>query len=297
MATATTHDGISLDYTTMGNLDDPTILLISGLGAQWISWAEGFCSLLVDHGFFVVRFDNRDCGHSTQLHDVTVDLLPLLHAANDGDLARARELVPYTLEDLASDAIAVLNALAIDRAHIIGASMGGMIAQTVAIRYPRRCRSLTSIMSTTGEPEFGASTPEAQQVLMSPRPSTRAEFIESSLATKVWLSKRYADDEVIRADAAASFDRAFTPAGTARQFAAIVASGPRDVALRELSVPTLVIHGLDDTLIDPSGGRRTAEIVPNSRLLEVPDMGHDRPEALWPLLTSAIADHAGRNSL
>jgi len=281
----------------MGNLDDPTILLISGLGAQWISWAEGFCSLLVDHGFSVVRFDNRDCGHSTRFDDVTVDLLPLLHAANAGDLARARELVPYTLEDMASDAIAVLDALSIDRAHIVGASMGGMIAQTVAIRYPERCRSLTSIMSTTGEPEYGASTPEAQQVLMSPRPSTRAEFIESSLATKVWLSKRYADDAAIKADAAASFDRAFTPAGTARQFAAIVASGPRDAALRKLSVPTLVIHGLDDTLIDPSGGRRTAEILPHAVLLEVPDMGHDRPEPLWSLLTTAIADHAKEHSL
>jgi hypothetical protein len=297
MATATTHDGISLEYTSMGNSEHPAILLISGLGAQWISWAEGFCSLLVDHGYFVVRFDNRDCGHSTQLDGVTVDLLPLLHAANAGDLARARELVPYTLEDMASDAIAVLDALTIDRAHIVGASMGGMIAQTVAIRYPQRCRSLTSIMSTTGEAEYGSSSAEAQQVLMTARPTTRAEFIESSLDTKVWLSKRYADDEAIRADAAASFDRAFTPAGTARQFAAIVASGPRDGALRELSVPTLVIHGLDDTLIDPSGGRRTAEIVPNARLLEVADMGHDRPEPLWPLLTGAIAEHAQQHFL
>ena len=291
MPTATTGSGVSLTYETLGSPDDPALLLISGLGTQLISWDDELCALLAEAGRFVVRFDNRDAGLSTAFDDDPVDLAAVLGAVASGDMATARSLVPYTLSDMAKDAVELLDVLGIDRAHVVGASMGGMIAQTMAIEYPQRVRSLTSVMSTTGEPEFGRSTREARQVLLTPGPTEREVFIEDSVRALVWHSRRYADPDEVRALAARSFDRSFHPAGTVRQLAAVTASGSRADGLRRLDVPTLVIHGLDDTLIDPSGGRRTAELVPGAELFLVPDMGHDRPRPLWPVLVAAIVAH------
>jgi pimeloyl-ACP methyl ester carboxylesterase len=170
--------------------------------------------------------------------------------------------------------------------------MGGMIAQTIAIEHPARVRSLTSIMSMTGEPEHGSPLPEAAQVLLAPAPTDREAYIEASVRYAVWMSRRFFDADLVRANAAAAYDRSFYPEGITRQLAAIYASGSRADGLRQLAVPTLVVHGRDDTLISPDGGERTAELVPGATLLLVADMGHDLPEALFPLVTGAIAAHA-----
>jgi pimeloyl-ACP methyl ester carboxylesterase len=288
---ASTRSGLTLAYDTTGSPDDPPLLLVSGLGTQLLSWDEGLCALLADAGRYVVRFDNRDAGLSTSFDDRPVDVAAVFRAMADGDVATARSLVPYDLSDMALDAVELLDSLGIDRAHVVGASMGGMIAQTMAIEHPGRVRTLTSIMSTTGEPDYGRSTREARQVLLSPAPTDRAAYIEDSVRSLVWHSKRYADPDEVRALAARSYDRSFRPAGTARQLAAVTVSGSRADGLRTLDVPTLVIHGLDDTLIGPSGGERTAELVPGAVLLLVPDMGHDRPKPLWPELVEAIVAH------
>ena len=291
MPSVTLPDGLTIAYETTGSPADPVILLVAGLGSQLISWDDGFCSMLSDAGRYVVRFDNRDAGLSTSVGGDPVDLGAVMRAASSGDLAAARALVPYTLNDMAADAVGLLDALDIDRAHVVGASMGGMIAQAMAIEHPGRVRTLTSIMSTTGEPGYGRSSPEARQVLLSPAPTDRDAFIEDSVRALVWHSRRYRDVDAVRAYAARAYDRSFRPEGTARQLAGITASGSRAGGLAALTVPTLVIHGLDDTLIEPSGGERTAELVPGARLLLVPDMGHDRPEPLWPVLVEAIVSH------
>jgi len=196
--------------------------------------------------------------------------------------------VAYTLSDMAADGIGVLDHLGIDRAHIAGVSMGGMIVQTMAIEHPDRVASLTSIMSSTGDPRVGAPTPEARDALLAPPPAEREAFIEASVRAKVWQSKKYFDEGEVRSLAAAGFDRSFSPEGSKRQLAAIYASGDRSEALTALDVPTLVIHGRDDTLISPEGGFRTAELIPGARLLFVSDMGHDLPKPLWPELVEAI---------
>jgi pimeloyl-ACP methyl ester carboxylesterase len=283
--------GITIEYETFGDPSDPTVLLIAGYGSQLISWAPGLCTLIADAGRHVVRFDNRDVGLSTQLDDHPVSMSDLVAAAADGGRAAVRALAPYTLSDMAADAVGLLDALGVDRAHVVGASMGGMIAQTVAIEHPDRVATLTSVMSTTGELEYGQSTPEAQAALMGPRPADRAAYIEAADRTLVYLSKRYGTVEWARDYAATQYDRAFRPEGMVRQMAAIMASGSRADGLRALRVPTLVIHGLDDTLIQVSGGERTAELVPGAELLLVPNMGHDRPEPLWPVIAGAIVAH------
>jgi pimeloyl-ACP methyl ester carboxylesterase len=262
-----------------------------GFGTQLLGWDAEFCRLLAGRGRYVIRYDNRDCGLSTKHHDTPVDLMDLISAVTSGDAERALAMAPYSLRDMASDGIALLQGLNIDRAHVVGSSMGGMIAQKMAIEFPDRVLSLTSMMSSTGEPEYGQPTPEAQQVLFSPRPADRAGYIAAAERELVWASRRYGDPAALRALAAASSDRSYYPAGVPRQLAAMILDGSRADALRTLEVPTLVIHGLDDTLIDPSGGRRTAELVPEARLLLVEDMGHDRPRQLWSRLVDAIHEH------
>jgi len=291
MPLTATRSGLTLAYATTGSADDPPLLLVSGLGTQLLSWDDGLCALLADAGRYVIRFDNRDAGLSTSFDDHPVDLPAVFGAMADGDASAARALVPYTLGDMALDAVELLDALGIGRAHVVGASMGGMIAQTMAIEHPDRVLTLTSIMSTTGEPAYGRSTREAREVLLRPAPTEREAYIEDSVRSLVWHSKRYADPDEVRDLAARSFDRSFRPAGTARQLAAVTVGGSRADGLRSLAVPTLVIHGLDDTLIEPSGGERTAELVPGAELLLVPDMGHDRPRPLWPVLVEAIVAH------
>ena len=233
----------------------------------------------------VIRFDNRDCGLSTHLNGEVVDTAEVLRAAM---LQEPIPPVPYTLSDMAADAAGLLDYLGIEQAHVLGASMGGMIAQTFAIEYPRRTLSLTSVMSQTGEPEYGQSTPEALEALLTPTPTDRDGYIKFSTRWQVWHSKKYRSNELSYAAAVRDYDRMFYPEGGSRQLVAIYASGSRAEGLQLLNVPTLVVHGLDDTLISPTGGQRTADLIPNARLLMMDDMGHDLPRPLWPVFVSAV---------
>ncbi len=285
-----TGEKISVEFETFGSPADPPLLLIMGYTAQLTSWPEAFCAELAECGRFVIRFDNRDCGLSSKLDGVEVDLGGVISAAlaDTPDLLPA---VPYTLSDMAADAVGLLDHLGIAAAHIAGASMGGMIAQTVAIEHPKRTLSLVSIMSSPGDPEVSMPSEAAAVVLMTPPPTDREEFIKSSDDASVWRSKKYTDQAAVRADYARDYDRSFYPEGAARQLAATYASGRRSPMLPSVAAPTLVIHGRDDTLIPPAAGFRTAELVPGSKLLLLSDMGHDLPEPLWPTLVDAIISH------
>ena len=291
MSAAEVSDGVSIAYETFGESGDPPVLLVMGFGAQLIAWHEDFCSMLAGRGRYVIRYDNRDCGLSSRFGDHPIDVGRIIATVSSGDIAAARAMLPYSLQDMADDGLGLLTALGIDKAHVVGSSMGGMIAQEMAIGHPARVLTLTSMMSSTGEPAYGRSTPAAQQALFTPRPSDREGFIATSEQELTWSSRRYADLGAIRKLAAQSYDRAYYPAGAGRQLGAMLLAGSRADALRLLNVPTLVIHGLDDTLVDPSGGRRTAELIPGARLLLVTDMGHDRPRELWDDLCDAIEAH------
>jgi pimeloyl-ACP methyl ester carboxylesterase len=279
---------VDIEYETFGSPDDPAVLLVAGFVVQLTSWDADFCKLIADGGRYVIRFDNRDCGLSTKLDGASADWHGALQALlTDGPMPD----VPYSLTDMANDCVGLLDALAIDAAHVVGASMGGMIAQTMAIEHPARVRSLTSVMSSTGDPKTGKPEPEALQVLLTVPPAEREAYLEASARVAVWASQRYVDLERIRRRAAESYDRSFYPVGSPRQLAAIYASGDRTAALNQLDVPTFVIHGRDDTLITPGGGMATAEAIPGAHLLLVADMGHDLPPQLWPLVVSAIIGH------
>jgi pimeloyl-ACP methyl ester carboxylesterase len=289
MARALLDGGIELEYETFGSPDDPVLLLVMGLGAQMIVWDERFCRQLADGGRHVVRFDNRDIGLSTKFDGQHVDVMSLVLAT----FAKAPiPTVPYDLADMAADAIGLLDHLGVERAHVVGASMGGMIAQTMAIEHAHRLLSVTSMMSTVGDVAYGTPSPEALTVLLTPSPTTREQAIAQAAAYAVTCSKRYFDLDWAQRLAADSFERCSYPEGVMRHIAAVCAGGDRSDALRRVSVPVLVIHGLDDVLINPSGGRRTAELIPGATLLEVADMGHDMPEPLWPTLISAILSHS-----
>jgi pimeloyl-ACP methyl ester carboxylesterase len=294
MAQITTPQGVTLEYETAGSAEHPAILMMMGFGSQLVSWPREFCRLLADGGRYVISFDNRDCGLSQKWDPEPANVEQILLAASAGEFARARQLAAYTFDDMADDAIGLLTALGIGRAHLVGASMGAMIAQTVAINHRSRVASLTSMMSSTGEPEYGQSEPASLEALLTPSPTDREGYIESAQSWLVWHSKRYPELEETRAIAAETYDRGLCPDGTQRQLAAMIASGPRAEGLSKLDVPTLVIHGLDDTLITPSGGQRTAELIPDAELMLVPDMGHDRPKPLWPRLVEAILEHTAR---
>ena len=280
---------IELEYDTFGDKKNPALVLIMGFGAQMVAWDEGFAQMLADRGFFVVRFDNRDVGLSTKLDGVKVDANGVVSAAL---LEQPLPPVPYTLSDMAQDVVGLLDHLNIDKAHILGASMGGMIAQVFAIEHPQRTASLISVMSMPGEPETMQSTPEAMTALMSIPPSDRAGFIEHSLVYQVFQSKKHRSDAMSREKAARDYDRSFYPEGSPRQMAAIYASGRRTEALAALKVRTLVLHGADDTLISPNAAKRTAEIIPGAELVILDDMGHDVPEPLWPQFVDIIARFA-----
>ncbi|MCC9609035.1 alpha/beta fold hydrolase [Blastopirellula sp. JC732] len=291
MAQIRTQSAVEIEYDTFGSQEDPALLLIMGFGAQMIGWSAPFCQRLADAGRFVIRFDNRDCGLSSKMHGQQVDLNQVIAKLTAGDLAAARELAPYSIEDMAGDAIGLLDGLELHQAHIVGSSMGGVIAQIMAIEHPERVLTLTSMMSTTGEPDVGQSSPEAMRALFTPSPSDREGFIQASIKSAVWRSKKYYDPDEVRKNAAASYDRSYYPEGAARQIAALITNGSRAARLKTMLAPTLVIHGLEDTLIAPSGGERTAELAPNARLLLLEDMGHDRPEPLWPQICGAIIEH------
>ncbi|MFJ9027403.1 alpha/beta fold hydrolase [Streptomyces sp. NPDC102274] len=284
---------MSIEYETFGDPSDTPVLLVMGFGAQMIAWHDDFCSALAQRGRHVIRYDNRDCGLSTKFDDHPVDMGQFITAVSSGDIPSALGMLAYTLRDMADDGLGLLTALRIERAHVVGTSMGGMIAQIMAVTQPERVLSLTSMMSSTGETEYGQPSPEAQAVISSPKPSDREGYIAAAERELVWVSKRYGDPAAVRELAANSYDRAYYPAGVARQLAAMILAGSRADALRQLRVPTLVVHGLDDTLIDPSGGRRTAELVRGSKLMLIPHMGHDRPRELWPEIINALESHSG----
>ncbi|WP_448627194.1 alpha/beta fold hydrolase [Geodermatophilus sp. URMC 64] len=275
---------IELAYETFGERANPPLVLVMGLATQMIGWPDEFCRGLAARGLFVVRFDNRDIGLSTHLDDRGApDILRLLSGDRSG--------VPYALADLADDTAGLLDALGLDSAHVVGASMGGMIAQLVAVRHPARVRSLTSIMSTTGDPAVGAPAEAAMGVLLAPPATDRASAIERAVDTyRVIGSPGFEfDEQALRERAALSYDRRYNPAGVARQLAAILTTPDRTADLGAVAVPTLVVHGAQDPLVDVSGGRATAAAIPGSELLVVDGMGHDLPREVWPELTDRIA--------
>ena len=276
---------ITLCYETFGDPGDPAAILIMGLGAQMVTWQEDFCEELAGRGLYVVRFDNRDIGRSTHLQGPPPSLAQLL-----------RYSVParYTLADMAQDTIGLMDALEIDRAHVIGASMGGMIAQTLAARHPARVRSLVSMMSSTGGRWVGRPALSSYPIFLRKAPREREAFIAHATRLFARIGSRGIPQDVegTRRIAALSFDRERDRTGAGRQLAAIVASGDRTAELRHIAAPTLVIHGSVDPLISPSGGRATARAIPGAELRTIEGMGHDLPRVLWPRLIDAFAAHA-----
>ena len=287
-----TANGISIEYETFGDPTKPALALIMGLGAQMIFWQDDFCRQLMERGFHVVRFDNRDCGRSRHFQELGIpDVGAAMTASLSGEPVPSP---PYALRDMAADVVGLLDALGIERAHVVGASMGGMIAQTVAIEHPARVRSMTSIMSTTGNREVPPATPEAMTALLTPSPSDRAEFIDHMVKTfRIVGSPGFEFDEAsFRDRVGRAFDRSYDPSGVARQLVAVLADGDRRERLRSVRVPTLVIHGRNDPLVPVEGGVDTADAVPGARLLVIEGMGHDLPRGAWPQILNAIASVA-----
>jgi pimeloyl-ACP methyl ester carboxylesterase len=281
-------NGIEIAYERLGDPSGQPLLLVMGLGMQLIHWDRELCDLLVERGFHLIRFDNRDAGHSTKI-DAPV---PDVRRAMVG----LRVEAPYRLRDMAADAVGLLDHLGIPAAHVVGASMGGMIAQTIAIEHPERVLSLTSIMSTTGEKRVGRPKFRVWGVLMRQAPRQKEGYIDHFVRVFRMIGSRgFPFDEArIRELAAATWERDHDPRGTGRQLAAIIASGDRTAQLRALRVPTTVIHGRDDPLVPFRGGRATAEAIPDAKLIAIPGMGHDLPREIWPQVVDAIAETAGR---
>jgi pimeloyl-ACP methyl ester carboxylesterase len=282
-------NGIELCYESFGDRERPALLLIMGLGGQMIWWDDEFCTALVERGFHVIRYDNRDGGHSTILRDKPTPK-PLQLLRSDPRAAA------YSLEDMADDAAGLLDHLGIDAAHIVGVSMGGMIAQTLAIRHPQRVLSLASIMSTTGDRGVGKTRWRLYPALLRPLPRKRERYIKGFVRMFKLIGSRGhpIDEERVRDLAGRSFDRGFHPAGTSRQLAAISTAPDRTPMLRDVRVPTVVVHGADDRLVAPSGGEATAAAIPDARLVLIPGMGHDMPPEIWPRLLDAISENAAR---
>ena len=282
-------NGIELAYETFGDRSGRPLLLVMGLGTQMLAWHDDLCAELAGRGFFVVRYDNRDVGLSTHLHDAPPP--DLMAALTTGDTSSAS----YTLDDLADDAAGLLDALGIEAAHVVGVSMGGMVAQVLAVRHAARVRSLTSVMSTPS-PSIGAPTQEAVAVLLAPPATSREAAAERAVAGyRVIGSPGYPLDEPwLRGIAAEGYDRANDPLGVARQLLAIHASGDRTAALSEVRVPTVVVHGEDDPLVGVAGGRATAAAVQGAELVTIPGMGHNLPREVWPQLLDAVQAVADR---
>ncbi len=280
---------IELCYESFGDPDAPPVLLVMGLGSQMVVWEDGFCEQLAARGFWVTRFDNRDAGRSTILDDRPVPTLSQL-------LLRDPRAAAYTLEEMADDAAGLLDVLDVEAAHVVGLSMGGMIAQLIAIRHPERVLSLVSIMSTTGNRRVGRPHPSMVRRLLTRRPLDREGYVQSFVATYHQLgSRRYPPgDDRTRALAERCFERGVNPRGTARQLIAITSTRDRTVDLAGLRVPTTVIHGTADRLVMPSGGRATAAAIPGARLVEIQGMGHDVPPVLWERVVDEIAATADR---
>jgi pimeloyl-ACP methyl ester carboxylesterase len=281
-------NGIEIAYQTLGDPSDPPLLLIMGLGMQLIHWDLNLCEELAERGYHVIRFDNRDAGLSTKI-DAPVP--PIVRA-----MAGFHIDAPYLLKDMADDSFGLLDELGIERAHLMGVSMGGMVGQTMAIAQPERVLSLASIMSTTGERRAGMPKLRVWSLLMRRAPAERAAFQDYFVRMfRIIGSPGFPQDEPrVRELAGATFDRSHNPAGTARQLAAVLASGDRTPALRELHVPTTVIHGTDDPLVPFRGGVATARAIPGAEFVAIPGMGHDLPREIWPKLHAALAMNSER---
>ncbi len=281
-------DDFTLCYETFGAPSDPPLLLVMGLGMQMIAWHDDFCAGLAAEGYYVVRFDNRDSGRSTSGHGPPPSLQQLL--------TRRFGAHQYTLEDMADDAAGLLRELDLAPAHVVGASLGGMIGQSLAARHPDSVRTLTSIMSTTGNRFRGQPALGIYRHLLAQSPREREAFVEhvTKLFAVIGSPGFPTDPEEVRARAERSFDRGVNRAGTGRQMAAILKSGDRTRDLRRITAPTLVIHGSADRLVAASGGRATAAAIPGADLMVIEGMGHDLPSALWPRITGAVAERARR---
>jgi pimeloyl-ACP methyl ester carboxylesterase len=283
-------NGIELCYQEMGEPDGEPLVLVMGLATQMIAWQEGLCRLLADRGYRVIRFDNRDIGRSTKIESAGVP------SRLDLVLGR-RATAPYLLRDMAKDTVGLFDFLEIGQAHIVGASMGGMIVQQMAIDHPQRVHSMVSIMSTTGNRRSGQPSLKTYGVLLGNPPKTRDQVISRAVKTfKVIGSPGFPfEEDVVREMAALSYDRGHSAAGVMRQLHAIIASGDRTEALHRVQVPTAVIHGTRDPLVKPSGGRATAKAIPGARLMMIDGMGHDLPRDLWPTFAEAIDTNASRS--
>ena len=282
-----TANEVDIEYEVFGEEEAPPLFLIMGFGAQMIHWRADFCQQLADRGLCVVRFDNRDVGKSSKLDELgQVDVAAVTQAAAAGQPFE----VPYTLDAMADDTVALMQALGHESGHVCGASMGGMIAQTCAIRHPERVRSLTSIMSTTGNPEVPPARPEAMAAILTPPPADREGAIDH--AVSVWRAIGSPgfefDEDDVRATAALAIDRGVHPPGIARQYGAILAHGNRRPALEKVETPALVIHGKEDPLVPWEGGRDTCDAVPRASMMTIQGMGHDLPRPTWPQIHTAI---------
>jgi pimeloyl-ACP methyl ester carboxylesterase len=280
---------IEICFETFGDPADPALLLVMGLGTQMLGWHEDFCTELAGRGFHVIRYDNRDIGRSTILSSAPVPSLGQI-------LRRDKRAASYTLAEMAADGVGLLDHLEIDRAHLVGVSMGGMIAQTIAARRPERVLSLTSIMSSTGSRWRGQPALKTYRSFLRPVSTDRAAYIAQTAALFDIIGSPgfERDHDDLRALLGAMYDRGHDPGSVSRQLAAILASGNRTAELRRITAPTLVIHGTADKLVAASGGRATARAIPGARLLMIEGMGHDLPRGAWPQLIDAIVENAER---
>lgn len=276
------HNGsCEIYFDVFGDATNPTLLLVNGLGSQCINYADEWCEMFAAHGLQVVRYDNRDVGLSSKFDDAPVD----------------EQGAAYRVSDMVADGIAVLDAIGLEKAHVMGLSMGGMIVQNMAILYPQRLLTMTSVMSNTGEPEYRKSSRRAAELLTAPSATDREGVVQQSIdGLHEWGSPEFADEARWRANAEQAFDRSFSPGGSARQYMAILASGSWADRLPGVTAPTLVIHGDKDTLIDQIGGRRTAELIPGARFELIEGMGHDYPPQLWRRWTDLVVAHVQSHS-
>jgi pimeloyl-ACP methyl ester carboxylesterase len=284
-------NSIQIEYETFGEPDSPALLLIIGFACQLIDWDEELCRQLAQQGHYVIRFDNRDAGLSSKIDDAGVpDIMKTMEAQKKGETVNP----PYTFDDMAADAVGLLDALGIKKAHMCGMSMGGMIAQTIALNYPERVLSLISIYSNTGNPEDPKAKPEVMELLLTPAPEEREAFIKLNMTilnTIAGPGFPY-DQEWLRKHSALAYDRSCYPPGVVRQFAAILTQKNRRPALGSLTIPTLVIHGSDDPLVPLECGKNTAAAIPVAKLIIIDGMGHNLPHGgPWPQIIDAIIDH------
>lgn len=288
-------NGLSLAYDAFGNRRDPAVILISGLGTQLLGWEAGFCELLAQQGYWVIRFDNRDIGRSTYFTEAGIpNLQPAIQSWMIGKGIQ-KVPAPYTIENMALDVVGLMDALQIESAHLVGGSMGGIVAQVTTIEHPGRVKSLTCICSTSGDPSLPLPRPEALQFLLSPPPTSKASYIEHEIhSARVLHEAHYPpDDNETREKAEKVYARGLNPAGSARQLAAVSASVGWKARLPEITTPTLVIHGTEDPLLPYPCGQDIANTIPNATLLTLENAGHTVPKPMWPEVIGAIAGHCG----